>query len=97
MKNFNEFSKFKDYLESISNSTSQLFSFRAGVFDDNRFSFNGSGNFFKDFFPLAAPIKPNKIDTPVGPMTHRTITVDSNFFFEPVKSFVRQGDIFKSN
>lgn len=96
MKDFKKFKTFESYLESISDTTSKLFSFRAGVFDDNRFSFHSLGNFFKDFFPPEAPTKPGKEDTPVGIMTHRTVTVDSAFFFEPVKGFHRQGDIFKT-
>lgn len=97
MKDFKKFENFQNYLDSISDAASQIYSFRVGVFDNNRLSFHGSGNFFNDFFPSEAPIKPGKVDTPVGVMTHRALTVDSAYFYESVKDFPRQGDLFKSS
>lgn len=93
MKNIATFSTFQDYLSSIQHT--QNFDFRVGVFNDNRFSFHGSGNFFSDFFPTTPPSKPNTVTIPVGIMDHRAVRLDSSFIYEPCNNDLRQGDILK--
>lgn len=95
MKNIGTFSTFQDYLSSI--QSAQVFNFRVGVFDNNRFSFHGSGNFFSDFFPHQPPVKPQTVVTPIGIMDHRSVRLDSTAIYEPCKDFLRQGDILTNN
>lgn len=92
MRNFKKYKKFSSFLRFIRRSAK--FSFRIGVFNDDRFSFNGSGNFFYHFFPDVAPKKPNTITTPLGKLGHRSLVLEPNSLFEDPQPFARQGDIF---
>ncbi len=77
-------------------TTSELFSFRVGVFTKDQLGFHASGNFFANYFPEKAPTsKLEKVNTPIGDISYNSVLLEPKNFYEKSADFLRQADLIK--
>jgi hypothetical protein len=88
-----QFKVFEDFVAWVKKFGRNSFHFKA-----TNSAFSGLGNFFHHFFPHQ-PIdrKDPSVNTCLGVLTYRSLTLDpARFYAKPVK-ILRQGDVIKVN
>ncbi len=94
-EDFSTLSDYQRWVEAGGNRQNK-FTFKVGVFDKNRFSFDQLGHFFHAFVPdPPADKKAGAVVSVLGIHTHNSVMLSAENFFEAPKAFVRQGDIFE--
>lgn len=91
-----EFKSFDQYFGWFKNlAEKEPFTFKVGVFSPTEdTTFNGSGLFFKYFFPDKPKSKILE-DCPVGKINDRRILLDSSLIYSGTDKNIRQFDMFK--
>jgi hypothetical protein len=91
-----DFTSQDDYRRWIEDESQGKFSFKVGVFDSKRASFDQYGFFFKNFIPDPPTSKKEHAKTSVlGEHLHHCVNLNAEHLFERPKEFLRQGDILE--